>query len=89
MRKSEIHFYKFMYFHWIFELILLNSKKIYFYPISVYFVQWILIQYSVYESYKLWIQWNLETLNDENNIDKIIDFWSDESTALLKCQLIF
>lgn len=65
------------------------KEKKYFYPISVYFVQWILIQYSVYESYKLWIQWNLETLNDENNIDKIIDFWSDESTALLKCQLIF
>lgn len=79
-----------MYFHWIFELILPNSKEKNIFLSGIYFVQWILIQYSVlYKSYRLWIQWNLKTLNNENNIDKIIDSWSDESIALLKCQLIF
>lgn len=82
-----------MYFHWIFELIfeliLLNSKK------KNIFIRYLCILYNgfwyniLYMNHKLWIQWNLETLNDENNIDKIIDSWSDESTALLKCQLIF
>lgn len=83
-------------FHFLFSLnIRINitkfkRKKKFLSGVICVFCGWILIQYSVlYKSYRLWIQWNLETLNDENNIDKIIDSWSNKSTALLKCQLIF